>query len=194
MSLHNGTQGCHIPQSCWCRPEWHAPHRKEGSTRVPCVFERMRVFLYRSRQDDHRRVMLWLRSRQRLLPVAHTEISQGEVQCPEVLHSRIMSPTYAASSTFLLILSDFPGSKKCATDQSQQCHSDYSGLYRRNRMQEKLRFCSHASCHVRPTNQTLTPRQATHIRPHTLSRYGWRNAAFRFPVTPSASMTKANAY
>ncbi|GFU33001.1 hypothetical protein TNCV_4155791 [Trichonephila clavipes] len=74
-----------------------------------------------------------------------------------------------------------------ATDQSQQCHSDYSGLYRRNRMQEKLRFCSHAFL-PSSTNQSghSLPGRPTHIRPHTLSRYGMEERfAFRFPVTPS---------
>ncbi|GFU10753.1 transposable element Tcb1 transposase [Trichonephila clavipes] len=74
-----------------------------------------------------------------------------------------------------------------ATDQSQQCHSDYSGLYRRNRMQEKLRFCSHAFL-PRSTNQSghSLPGRPTHIRPHTLSRYGMEERfAFHFPVTPS---------
>ncbi|GFV74416.1 hypothetical protein TNCV_5128581 [Trichonephila clavipes] len=83
-----------------------------------------------------------------------------------------------------------------ATDQSQQCHSDYSGLFRQNRMQENLRFCSHASL-PRSTNQSghSLPGRPTHIRPHTLSRYGMEERfAFRFPVTPSIIMTKANAY
>ncbi|GFW29508.1 hypothetical protein TNCV_744501 [Trichonephila clavipes] len=74
-----------------------------------------------------------------------------------------------------------------ATDQPQQCHSDYSGLFRRNRIQEKLRFCSHAFL-PRSTNQSghSLPGRPTHIRPHTLSRYGMEERfAFRFPVMPS---------
>ncbi|GFY27119.1 integrase catalytic domain-containing protein [Trichonephila clavipes] len=74
-----------------------------------------------------------------------------------------------------------------ATEQPQQCHSDYSGLFRRNRIQEKLRFCSHAFL-PRSTNQSghSLPGRPTHIRPHTLSRYGMEERfAFRFPVTPS---------
>ncbi|GFY30571.1 DUF4817 domain-containing protein [Trichonephila clavipes] len=54
-------------------------------------------------------------------------------------------------------------------------------------MQEKLRFCSHASL-PRSTNQSghSLPGRPTHIRPHTLSRYGMEERfAFRFPVTPS---------
>ncbi|GFU96122.1 retrotransposable element Tf2 protein type 1 [Trichonephila clavipes] len=65
----------------------------------------------------------------------------------------------------------------------------YSGLSRRNRIQEKLRFCSHAFL-PRLTNQSghSLPGRPTHIRPHTLSRYGMEERfAFRFPVTPSIS-------
>ncbi|GFV89586.1 hypothetical protein TNCV_994181 [Trichonephila clavipes] len=54
-------------------------------------------------------------------------------------------------------------------------------------MQENLRFCSHASL-PRSTNQSghSLPGRPTHIRPHTLSRYGMEERfAFRFPVTPS---------
>ncbi|GFS60370.1 hypothetical protein TNCV_2828041 [Trichonephila clavipes] len=54
-------------------------------------------------------------------------------------------------------------------------------------MQEKLRFCSHAFL-PRSTNQSghSLPGRPTHIRPHTLSRYGMEERfAFRFPVTPS---------
>ncbi|GFT83620.1 probable RNA-directed DNA polymerase from transposon X-element [Trichonephila clavipes] len=48
-------------------------------------------------------------------------------------------------------------------------------------MQEKLRFCSHASL-PRSTNQSghSLPGRPTHIRPHTLSRYGMEERfAFR---------------
>ncbi|GFU15168.1 hypothetical protein TNCV_4664131 [Trichonephila clavipes] len=74
-----------------------------------------------------------------------------------------------------------------AIDQPQQCHSDNSGLSRRNRIQEKLRFCSHAFL-PRSTNQSghSLPGRPTHIRPHTQSRYGMEERfAFRFPETPS---------
>ncbi|GFT09638.1 hypothetical protein TNCV_4948061 [Trichonephila clavipes] len=74
-----------------------------------------------------------------------------------------------------------------AINQPQQCHSDNSGLSRRNRIQEKLRFCSHAFL-PRSTNQSghSLPGRPTHIRPHTQSKYGMEERfAFRFPETPS---------
>ncbi|GFY33826.1 hypothetical protein TNCV_4595381 [Trichonephila clavipes] len=80
-------------------------------------------------------------------------------------------------------------------DQPQQCYSDKSGHSRRNRIQEQLRFCNHASL-PRSTYQSghsLSGRP-NNIRPHIQSRHGMeKRFAFRFPETPSI-LTKANAY
>ncbi|GFX48009.1 hypothetical protein TNCV_4113441 [Trichonephila clavipes] len=72
-------------------------------------------------------------------------------------------------------------------DQPQQCYSDKSGHSRRNRIQEQLRFCNHASL-PRSTYQSghsLSGRPKN-IRPHIQSRHGMEERfAFRFPETPS---------
>ncbi|GFV75881.1 hypothetical protein TNCV_1454781 [Trichonephila clavipes] len=72
-------------------------------------------------------------------------------------------------------------------DQPQQCYSDKSGHSRRNRIQEQLRFCNHASL-PRSTYQSghsLSSRP-NHIRVHIQSRHGMEERfAFRFPETPS---------